>query len=87
MPHKKNLSEAELRWKCRRGMLELDLLLNRFLDQLAEQPDRRDEALLLRLLEYPDQILYELLLQGHQAADEETRRLIGRIRQVASSRC
>jgi antitoxin CptB len=41
-----------LRWKCRRGLLELDIVLQRFLESNALE----DEALesLARLLDLPD---------------------------------
>ena len=29
--------KSELRWQCRRGMLELDILLNSFLDEKFHQ--------------------------------------------------
>lgn len=50
---------ARLRWKCRRGLLELDLVLQRFL--LMQYPSLpADEQLAFEnLLEAADQDLYE----------------------------
>jgi antitoxin CptB len=51
-----------LRWRCRRGMKELDLLLERFLqDHYAQAPRERQRAF-ERLLSLPDPVLAELLL-------------------------
>ena len=76
------LSEAELRWKCRRGMLELDLLLNRFLDKHYASLDSQAEASLVSLLDYPDQVLHDVLVNGVRSADEDIDRIVRRIRQA-----
>ncbi len=53
----------ELRWRCRRGMKELDLLLERFLEErYDESPPGRQQAF-ERLLDLPDPVLAELLLR------------------------
>ena len=55
---------ARLRWRSRRGLLENDLILTRFLDlhELTLSDDEVDA--LTRLLELPDNDLMSLLL-GH----------------------
>ncbi len=62
-------SLPQLRWRCRRGMLELDLLLNDYLSQHFEQLDREQLALFESLLDYPDPVLLDLLLGNMQASD------------------
>ena len=71
-----------LRWQCRRGMLELDLLLNRFLDIGFAGLDAAQRVSFNRLLAYQDQILYDWLMGHAVAADAELRGLIQRIRQA-----
>ncbi|HEU0202680.1 MAG TPA: succinate dehydrogenase assembly factor 2 [Burkholderiaceae bacterium] len=51
-----------LRWRARRGLLENDLLLTRFLDRHEKTLDAEQTAALLRLLELPDNELLDLLL-------------------------
>jgi antitoxin CptB len=51
-----------LRWRSRRGMLENDLLIGRFLDQHGKALDASEAAALGSLLELPDPELFELLL-------------------------
>jgi succinate dehydrogenase flavin-adding protein (antitoxin of CptAB toxin-antitoxin module) len=48
-----------LRWKCRRGLLELDIVLQRFLEANALE----DEALesFTRLLDLPDTELWDVV--------------------------
>jgi antitoxin CptB len=54
--------EGRLRWRCRRGMKELDILLSRYLDQrfCAAPPDEQEAF--RRLLERPDPEIYAYCL-------------------------
>ena len=69
-----------LRWQCRRGMLELDLLLNRFLDTGFADLQPAQRSAFDRLLAYPDQILYDWLMGHAVPADHAIRDLVARIR-------
>ena len=77
------ISKAELRWKCRRGMLELDVLLNRFIDKHYDSLDTLTEVSLISLLDYPDQVLHDLLVSGATPADNDISQLVERIRLAA----
>lgn len=59
-----------LRWRARRGLLENDLLIGRFLDKQAESLDAADAELLGRLLDLSDPELLELLLGRRQPAGD-----------------
>jgi succinate dehydrogenase flavin-adding protein (antitoxin of CptAB toxin-antitoxin module) len=50
-----------LRWKCRRGLLELDLVLERFLRRHMSTLSDEELRLLGELLDYPDHDLWEVL--------------------------
>ncbi len=50
-----------LRWRCRRGMLENDLVLTRFLDRHAATLDHATLGLLNELLELGDNELWDLI--------------------------
>lgn len=69
-----------LRWQCRRGTLELDLVLTEFFDQRysALTPDER--LAFERLLHQPDAILQAWLF-GHQKVDDkELNNIVTKIR-------
>ena len=51
-----------LRWRARRGMLENDLLIGRFLDRYGDRMQPADVAALQQLLALPDTDLFDLLL-------------------------
>jgi antitoxin CptB len=62
--------KAKIRWQCRRGMLELDLIFQRFLKQSLD--DLTDEQLSAfeSLLEIPDPDLYAALM-GYDPLQEK----------------
>ncbi len=49
------------RWRCRRGMLELDIVLQRFMDHHYSQLDEQGLAQLERLLSLADNDLWDLI--------------------------
>jgi antitoxin CptB len=61
--------QERIRWRCRRGMLELDLLLARFLTERIDTLDESQAHLLDRLLTYPDQDLFDWLMARKQCDD------------------
>jgi antitoxin CptB len=63
-----------LRWKCRRGMLELDLVLERY---LRRHPG--DESL-AALLELPDNDLWDIVVGRSERYDDRFRETVARLR-------
>ena len=51
-----------IRWRCRRGLLELDLVLQRFLERRFEGLDPDDRRLFDELLDAPDNDLLDMAL-------------------------
>lgn len=75
---------ARLHWRCRRGMLELDLLLQGFLEKEYSQLARAEQESFARLLELPDQQLLEYLLKQKPVKEKEFAHVIERIRRAAA---
>lgn len=63
--------KAKLRWRCHRGMLELDLILIPFFDTCFDALSQENKQHFEHLLTYPDPELYALLL-GAQTMDDES---------------
>jgi antitoxin CptB len=76
--------QARLRWKCRRGMLELDLLLRDFMDDGYAQLGEGERACFDRLLDYPDAVLIEWCMGRNRSADKDVARLVDKIRAAAA---
>lgn len=71
---------SQLRWACRRGMLELDILLTRFLEHTypsLSQPEKNDFEILLQT---PDPQLLAWLMGEEQPQDETLSAIVHRIR-------
>lgn len=80
-----NPVDSDLRWRCRRGMLELDLLLNRFVDTDYAKLDAAEASLFHQMLDYPDPLLFDLLLGHMPSTDRNISRLVSRIRHAATA--
>lgn len=58
-----------IRWRCRRGLLELDLILKRFLEVHFDRLDARQRDLFDQLLDQPDNDLLDWALGRGQPDD------------------
>lgn len=74
---------ARMRWKCRRGMLELDLLLKAFLEKGYRDLDGPGQQRFDELLDYPDAVLLEWLMGRIRPTDKEVTQLVEKIRSAA----
>ena len=73
-----------LAWQCRRGMRELDVLLNGFLEQRFERLDACARDSFARLLDYPDAVLLEALMGRMVPADKDVASIVQDIRHTAA---
>lgn len=75
---------ARLRWKCRRGMLELDLLLRDFLERGFDALEPDERRIFDHLLDYPDTVLLEWLMARIRPTDKDVAQLVDKIRAAAA---
>ncbi len=64
---------SRLRWRCRRGMRELDVLLIRYLEQEFQLASAAERDAFVQLLELPDPDLFGYLV-GRTTPDEAIER-------------
>jgi antitoxin CptB len=62
---------SRLRWRCRRGMRELDVLLSRFLDEEFETAAPEKQEAFLELVSLQDPEILDLLT-GRATSDDAT---------------
>ena len=74
------MEKSRLRWKCRRGMKELDVLLERFLETRYDAQGETTQRAFASLLEMEDPDLYACLLGQQEAPTAELRNVIESIR-------
>lgn len=61
---------SKLRWRCRRGLLENDLLIEKFFDRYASGLTIRQADALGELMDLADNDLLDLLLRRREPAGE-----------------
>lgn len=66
----------KLRWASRRGMLELDLVLNPFLDNVYSTLGADDQALFHKLLEEQDQDLFQWFMRKSEPEASDLKRIV-----------
>lgn len=66
-----------LRWRCRRGMRELDMLLLRFLDDRYATSTGAEQEAFCRLLSLPDPEILGLLTGARSSEDPGLDRIVG----------
>jgi succinate dehydrogenase flavin-adding protein (antitoxin of CptAB toxin-antitoxin module) len=69
-----------LRWRSRRGLLELDIVLERFWKKCGDGMSETDAAALERLLLLPDNDLLDLVMGRAQAPDDALRDMVHKLR-------
>jgi antitoxin CptB len=70
---------GRLLWRCRRGMKELDVVLDRFARAAIPQLGGSGRRTLAAFLELPDPVLAGYLLHGEVPEDPEYARMVGAI--------
>jgi len=70
---------GRLRWACRRGIRELDVLLTRYADEQFARAPAPEQAAFRELLEQQNAVIYAYCLGQTAAPDEATRVLIEHI--------
>lgn len=73
------LSDSTLRWRCRRGKKELDVLLGGFLDRNLAHLDPVQRATFERLLALEDDDLLDLIFGRSTTSDAAAAALLDRL--------
>ncbi len=76
---------SKIKWHCRRGVKELDIVLCNYVEKYIENKESQDEALIVafeELLELEDPILYALLLGELEADGDSQQKVLQQLRQL-----
>ena len=76
----KNLERV--RWRARRGLLELDIVLGRFIEAHYEHLDEAGKQAFEALLDMPDNPLWDMIAGRAEATHGEQQALLEKIRVV-----
>ncbi|HYA39282.1 MAG TPA: succinate dehydrogenase assembly factor 2 [Candidatus Methylomirabilis sp.] len=69
-----------LRWRCRRGVLELDLVLLAFLERRYPDLSSGEKMAFDKLLEIPDELLLAYVRGNQTPPENELKRIVTEIR-------
>jgi succinate dehydrogenase flavin-adding protein (antitoxin of CptAB toxin-antitoxin module) len=69
-----------LRWRARRGLLELDIVLGRFIDSHYAHLDVAERKAFEALLDMPDTPLWDMIAGKCDAGDKSMQALLDKIR-------
>ena len=70
-----------LRWRCRRGLLELDVVLLNFLERHYPSLSPPEQAAFDKLLAIPDDSLFAYMQGDQKPLDNQLRELVDKIKQ------
>ncbi|MDG1733415.1 MAG: succinate dehydrogenase assembly factor 2 [Thalassotalea sp.] len=70
------INKARLRWACRRGMLELDVLFMPFVEEAWDGLSEKHKAVFERLLEGDDPELFAWFMGHEECKDEELNEMV-----------
>ena len=79
MADQNNVSFDEAQWMCRRGMLELDLLLDRFLKKHFDVLTHDEKQSLVAFLQQDDTVLYDILVARVVTVDSKWQWIMNKI--------
>jgi len=75
---------SRLRWRCRRGMKELDIVMLAYLEQHYETAPAEDQRIFRELLDLQDPQLYAYLLGRETPADAAVTDVVNQLRTILS---
>ncbi len=70
------IEHNRLKWKCRRGLLELDIVLQRYLEK------HPTDAQLGELLDLPDNDLWDIVAERSDAYPPHLKEVVARLRAI-----
>ena len=73
-----DVARNRLKWRCRRGLLELDLVFEKFIPTLRDE----DVQPLFALLELPDNQLWDIISGRSDTYDRRFEQTVARLRAV-----
>lgn len=74
---------SKIKWRCRRGMRELDVVLNNYVEKSYVDASPEEQQAFKELLDQEDDIFYQLLLGNRDAETDGQSELLKKLR-VAS---
>ena len=79
------MDTAKLKWRCRRGVKEFDVLFNQILDKEYSRLTEEQKGYFHLLLDEQDSIIMDWLFDRSQPEDEGMKWIIGRLQGISEN--
>jgi len=79
------MDDAKLRWRCRRGIKEFDVLFERFLQQEYINLTEQQKSWFHRLLDEQDPIIMDWLINRSEPEDKGLKWIVERLQTCSDS--
>ena len=80
----RDAEQRRLAWRCRRGLLELDIVLQRFVQEKFDQLTFNELTALDGLLDLPDNDFWELIKSNEKQKSQALNDLIAKLNQSSA---
>lgn len=72
----------KINWKCRRGMLELDLIFRKFFEEIFPGLSVSEQQIFAEFLDEFDPVLADWIFGGQQPADNRFNTIVTQMRMI-----
>lgn len=79
------MNTAKLRWRCRRGVKEFDVLFNQFLEMEYQTLTEEQKVSFHTLLDKQDPLIMDWLLNRSKPKDAGLKWIIGRLQRISKN--
>lgn len=76
------ITDSRIKWKCRRGLLELDVILEKFCETVLPTMSEEDKKSFFFFLDTPDQILLDWVYANVMPGDERAKKYVLMLREI-----
>lgn len=76
------INRKKLEWQCRRGMLELDVILSPFLSQHFDNLNQQQQLAFVELLSFPDPDIYTWVMGFGQCEHPSLKEILVKVRKL-----
>ncbi len=85
MNEQQRIRREKLRWHCRRALLELDIVFQRFWERVGDDLDEATASRLERLLEMEDHDLWDLVSGRSSTEDPQLESMVLSLRALGAA--
>ncbi len=85
MDEQRRVRLEKLRWHCRRALLELDIVFQRYWQRVGDGINEQDQAALERLLAMEDHDLWQLVSGREETDDPQLQGMVETLRHLGAA--